>query len=61
MIDEVGRAVAMLGVRRIGITGTRAIMSSRFYGSVATATVLPPDGPRCRARCVRRDRVGAEP
>lgn len=44
MIDEVGRAVAMLGVRRIGIMGTRAVMSSRFYGGVATATVLPPDG-----------------
>jgi aspartate racemase len=44
MIAEVNRAVAERGFGRIGILGTRTVMETRFYGSLTSATVIPPVG-----------------
>ena len=44
MIETVDRAIAASGIRRIGILGTRTVMETRFYGGIATATILPPAG-----------------
>lgn len=44
MIGSVGQAVERLGVRRVGILGTRTVMESRFYGGVTSAAVIPPSG-----------------
>ncbi len=45
MIGDVNRAIEQRGFRRVGILGTRTVMSTRFYGGVSTATVVPPSGP----------------
>ena len=42
MIAEVNQAIAQRGLERIGILGTRTVMETRFYGGVATATIVPP-------------------
>ena len=44
MIAEVNQAIAQRGLERIGILGTRTVMETRFYGGVATATIVPPQG-----------------
>lgn len=45
LISEVSGAVAMRGLKRIGILGTRTVMETRFYGRIASAEVIPPSGP----------------
>ncbi len=45
LISAVSRAVEKRGLRRIGILGTRTVMASRFYGGVASAEIVPPQGP----------------
>jgi aspartate racemase len=44
MIAEVDRAVTARGTKRVGILGTRTVMQSRLYGSLAHAAVIPPLG-----------------
>jgi len=44
MISEVNAAIATRGLKRIGILGTRTVMQTRFYGGVATAEVIAPNG-----------------
>ena len=44
MISEVGRAIEKRGLKRIGILGTRTVMETRFYGSIASAEIIPPSG-----------------
>jgi aspartate racemase len=44
MISEVNSAIGRRGLKRIGILGTRTVMETRFYGSVASATITPPSG-----------------
>src|ERR1700720_1514116 len=39
MISEVNRALAQRAFKRIGILGTRRVMETRLYGSVARAEV----------------------
>jgi aspartate racemase len=38
--DEIGRS----GLKRIGILGTRTVMESQLYGSIADADLVPPRG-----------------
>ncbi|MBY0507684.1 MAG: aspartate/glutamate racemase family protein [Bryobacteraceae bacterium] len=45
LLSEVNRAIATLGLRRIGILGTRTVMETCFYGRIATAEILPPSSP----------------
>jgi aspartate racemase len=42
MIDTVGAHVQALGLRRIGILGTKTVMQSHFYGGIATADIIAP-------------------
>jgi aspartate racemase len=44
LISEVNRAIAQQAFKRIGILGTRAVMETRFYGSVSRVEVVPPSG-----------------
>jgi len=44
MISEVNRAIEQRGLKRVGILGTRTVMETRFYGSVASAEIIPPSG-----------------
>lgn len=44
MVIEVNRAVGKASFSRIGILGTRTVMETRFYGGLATATIIPPTG-----------------
>jgi aspartate racemase len=44
MISEVGQAIEKRGLKRIGILGTRTVMETRFYGSIASAEIIPPSG-----------------
>ena len=44
MIAEVGDAIRQRGLGRIGILGTRTVMETRFYGGVASAEIIPPEG-----------------
>ena len=44
MIAEVAAAVKQRGLKRIGILGTRTVMETRFYGGIASAEIIPPDG-----------------
>ena len=44
MIEAVRIEVEKRGLKRIGILGTRAVMQSRFYGSITSAEIIPPDG-----------------
>ncbi len=55
MIAEVNQAIAQRGLERIGILGTRTVMETRFYGGVATATIVPPQGAGRRASCLCDD------
>jgi aspartate racemase len=42
MISEVGRAIEIRGLKRIGILGTRTAMETRFFGGVTSAQIVPP-------------------
>lgn len=42
MIDAVADHINRLGLRRIGILGTRAVMQSQFYGGLADVAVVAP-------------------
>lgn len=44
LLQEVRMAVAGMGVSRVGILGTRAVMETGFYGAIDTAEVLAPSG-----------------
>ena len=44
MIGTVNAAIRDLGLRKVGILGTRAVMETRFYGGVKSAEVIPPGG-----------------
>jgi len=44
MIAVVRAAVKGLGLKRIGILGTRTVMETRLFGSVASAEIVPPSG-----------------
>lgn len=43
-IPEVGAEIGRRGFRRIGIMGTRTVMESRLYGSLASVDVVLPEG-----------------
>jgi aspartate racemase len=45
MISEVSRAIETRGLKRIGILGTRTVMETRFYGSIASAEIITPIEP----------------
>jgi aspartate racemase len=45
MIDAVAAHVDSLGLRRIGILGTKTVMQSQFYGGIPMATVIAPSPP----------------
>lgn len=42
MLSAVNHVVQARGLSCIGILGTRTVMASRFYGSVAQAEIIPP-------------------
>ena len=44
MIRAVNAAIQDLGLRKVGILGTRTVMETRFYGGVDSAEVIPPGG-----------------
>ena len=44
MLVEVDNAVTKLGLKRVGVLGTRTVMETRFYGAISGAEVLPPQG-----------------
>jgi aspartate racemase len=44
MIAEIGSVITRRDLKRIGILGTRTVMETRLYGSIANAEVLPPRG-----------------
>ena len=45
LLQEVKSAVAGMGLKRVGILGTRTVMETRFYGVIDTAEVVAPQGP----------------
>jgi aspartate racemase len=45
MVDTVAAHIKELGLSRIGILGTRAVMESHFYGGIASATIIAPQTP----------------
>jgi aspartate racemase len=45
MIDIVAARVEALGLKRIGILGTKTVMQSQFYGGIPKAAVVAPSGP----------------
>ena len=45
LLSVVREAIDARGLTRIGVLGTRTVMSSRMYGLPTRATLLPPDGP----------------
>jgi aspartate racemase len=45
MVDAVAAHVKELGLSRIGILGTRAVMQSQFYGGIASAAIIAPQTP----------------
>ena len=45
LLQEVKAAVAGMGLKKVGILGTRTVMETRFYGAIDTAEVLAPQGP----------------
>ena len=45
LLQEVKAAVAGMGLKKVGILGTRTVMETRFYGVIDTAEVLAPTGP----------------
>jgi aspartate racemase len=45
MVVEVSRAIETRRLKRIGILGTRTVMETRFYGRIASAEIVPPNGP----------------
>ncbi|OYU14830.1 MAG: aspartate racemase [Alphaproteobacteria bacterium PA4] len=44
MVSAIESAVTARGLRRIGILGTRTVMATRLYGSIASAEIVPPRG-----------------
>ncbi len=44
ILDAVAAHVAMRGLRRIGVIGTRTVMASRFYGRLPDVEIVPPPG-----------------
>lgn len=44
LLETVEQWIARSGMRKVGILGTRTVMESRFYGSVRSADVIPPEG-----------------
>jgi aspartate racemase len=44
-IPELDAHFGAMGVRRIGILGSRAVMESRFYGGVTSVEIVAPKGP----------------
>jgi len=43
-IPEIGSALVNLGLRRVGLLGTRVVMQSRIYGGVSAVEVVLPQG-----------------
>ena len=43
-IDAMQREIASRGMRRVGLLGTRAVMSSLLYGSLPEVDVISPEG-----------------
>jgi len=44
LLSEVDRALAVRGLRRVGVLGTRAVMRTGFYGAARGAEVVAPAG-----------------
>jgi aspartate racemase len=44
-VQAVAAAIAKRGLKRIGLLGTRTVMESRLYGSVASAELIAPEDP----------------
>jgi aspartate racemase len=44
MIEAVRYEIETRGLKRVGILGTRTVMKNRFYGSITSAEIIPPDG-----------------
>lgn len=44
ILQEADSAIGKLGLQKIGILGTRAVMETRFYGGINSAEVLAPTG-----------------
>lgn len=42
MVDAVAHEIAATGLKRVGILGTRMVMTTHFYGGLGTATVIAP-------------------
>ncbi len=45
LVDSVAKHVTTIGLSRIGILGTRAVMRSQFYGGISDVTIVAPTGP----------------
>jgi len=43
LLDVVKTKIAQRGLKKVGLTGTRLVMESRFYGVLAGVEVIPPD------------------
>ena len=43
LLDTVKSEVHRLGLKKVGLLGTRVVMSSRFYGVLEGVQVVPPD------------------
>ena len=44
LLDAVAAHMAGLGLRRIGVIGTRTVMASRFYDRLPNVEIVPPPG-----------------
>lgn len=44
MLSEVDATVDARGLKKVGILGTRTVMTSKFYGALKNVDVLAPDG-----------------
>jgi aspartate racemase len=44
LLDAVAVEMAVRGLRRIGVMGTRTVMASRFYGRLPGIEIVPPPG-----------------
>ena len=44
LLDAVAAHMAGLGLRRIGVIGTRTVMASRFYDRLPEVEIVPPPG-----------------
>lgn len=42
LVAQVANSIERLGLKRVGILGTRTVMETRFYGGIRSAEVIPP-------------------